>query len=82
MQRDTQTPCLTDADDSHASIRYEGNPFWASGLFKKLILRDSFITTTGADVSGAQHRLKTVLVRIFLSNTREFSYQIPENSQK
>ena len=32
----------------------------------------SLFTTTGADASGAQHRLKPVLVTILLENAREF----------
>ena len=39
---------------------------------RKRFMGDSFITTTGADASGAQYRYKPVLVITLLENTRDF----------
>ena len=40
------------------------------------------MTTTGADASGAQHRQKSVLVLIFLGNTRDFPESITSTGAK
>ena len=64
--------------------------FFGGGCFNSVHTRcivktsvgDWFFTTTGADVPGVQHWQKTVLVIIFLENTREFPEIITSTGAK